>query len=482
MTSTSIEKAPVGSVNQQIFPSTATRPFTEDGRPLKCYVGNLSNQCRMYHLREKFSPFGTIINVELKPNIGCGFVEFVDPESCIKACHALDGTELFGQTLRVETQKQVYGVRKIVTEKLEGCFNCGAKNHWAKHCPKMPPPGTPQNVSPKSSILSSETHGPMKPPGNYDIYNYGYPRYYFEDMPYRQPCSNAYRNSYYYAQKDYFFRDRDIRDSKDFQKYRNRQWNPPPEKFSESASISYKRYLNTDPKVRENDRLVASSNDFESSEFKSKSAKSLNEDKSSKTQVDSSQAENVLKESEKDNVADKKLHNNQNSTSQDTSAVAKQEIYNQNTESSDNKKVALYQPIRKDHLPYAYCEPQYYDDYYNHQDYIYPESYDRPYLVPKYPNDTLPYDHYPSYTGRHAPLRMRSKYSDGYRYYPYSEHYAPYDTNYRNRKSMQHLDYAPNPRMDYAALNYSQGYSRRCSPSSNMYSQSYNYGYPCEYR
>ncbi|KAG5519239.1 hypothetical protein PMAC_002327 [Pneumocystis sp. 'macacae'] len=475
ITSTSTEKESTGSVSQQIFPSTATRPFTEDGRPLKCYIGNLSSQCRMYHLREKFSPFGTIINVELKPNIGCGFVEFVDPESCIKACHALDGTELFGQTLRVETQKQVYGLRKIVTEKLEGCFNCGAKNHWAKHCPKMPPPGTPQNVSPKPSILSSEVHGPIKSPGHYDIYNYGHPRYYFENMPYRQPYSNGHRSSYYYLPRDYFSRDRDMRDSKEFQKYKNRQWNPSFEKLSESTAVNYKRYVNADSGARENDRLTVSSNSFQLlSDSKSKSIKSLNEDKSPKNQLDPSQTENVLKETEKDNATDKKMRNDQNTVSQDTSALAKQEIYSQNIESSENKKAALYQSVRKDRPLYAYYEPRHYDDYYSHHDYVYPESYNRPYLVPKYSNDALHYDHYANYTSRHPHLRMRSKYSD--------EHYAPYDTNYRNRKSMQHLDYAPDPRMDYAALNYSQGCSRRCSPSSNIYSQSYNYGYPCEYR
>lgn len=44
------------------------------GSPLKVYVGNLSPECRMFHLRDKFTPFGEITNVELKPNLGFGFV------------------------------------------------------------------------------------------------------------------------------------------------------------------------------------------------------------------------------------------------------------------------------------------------------------------------------------------------------------------------------------------------------------------------
>ncbi|KAG4304043.1 hypothetical protein PORY_002566 [Pneumocystis oryctolagi] len=474
-TSSSTEKTATAPINHQVLPSTATRPLTEDGRPLKCYVGNLSSQCRMYHLREKFSPFGTIINVELKPNIGCGFVEYVDPESCIKACNALDGTELFGQTLRVETQKQVYGIRKIVTEKLEGCFNCGAKNHWAKHCPKMPPPGTPQNVSPKSSVLPSDTRVPSKSFGHhYNMYNYGHLRHYPDDLPYRQPCLNGYRNSYHHVPRDYHFRDRDMRDLRDFQKYRSCQWNPP-EKLPENTAIDYKRYNNSESRFREHDKLVASSKNSELL-VESKLTESLNENKCSEAQVDFSRDQNTLKESEKDPLNNKKLYNDQNSVSQDTSAIAKQEICN-NNESLEDKKAALYPPVRKER-PFAYCQSQHYD-YYNRQDYAYPESCNRAYLVPKYPDDNLHYDHYANYVGRHAPLRMRSKYSDGYRYY-YSEHYAPYDSSYRTRRSMQHVGYAPNPRMDYATLNYSQGYSRRCSP--NMYSPSYNYGYSCEYR
>lgn len=481
--STSIKKLPTAPASHQVLPGIVSRPLTEDGRPLKCYVGNLSNQCRMYHLREKFSPFGTIINVELKPNIGCGFVEFMDPESCIKACHALDGTELFGQTLRVETQKQVYGIRKTVTEKLEGCFNCGAKNHWAKHCPKMPPPGTPQNVSPpRHHVLSSEAHGHMKSPGHYGLYNYDHPRYYPEDFPYyRQPYSNGYKNPYYCAPRDYAFRDRDIWDLRDFQKFRNyNQWNHPSiEKIPESTAINYKAYVNNESRMNESDQLATSSKVSESSvESKSKLIKSLNEDKGLKNESNnSSQTENSLKRPDRCITSDKKLHNDQDAAPQDSSALAKDETRDQNNE-SENKKLSLYQPTRKERHSFTYSDSRHYDDYYNHHDYMYPESYDRAYLASKYSNDNLRYDRYANYAGRHAPLRMRSKYPDGYRYYSYSEPYAPYDSNYRSRKSLQHLDYASNSRMDYAPLNYSQGYSRRCSPPLNIYSPTYNYGYP----
>lgn len=50
------------------------RPFSPGGRPLKCFVGNLNPDCRLFNLREKFAPFGPITNVEIKTNLGCGFV------------------------------------------------------------------------------------------------------------------------------------------------------------------------------------------------------------------------------------------------------------------------------------------------------------------------------------------------------------------------------------------------------------------------
>ena len=50
------------------------RPFSPGGRPLKCFVGNLNPDCRLFNLREKFAPYGSITNVEIKTNLGCGFV------------------------------------------------------------------------------------------------------------------------------------------------------------------------------------------------------------------------------------------------------------------------------------------------------------------------------------------------------------------------------------------------------------------------
>lgn len=467
--------------NHQNFPGIASRPLTQDGRPLKCYIGNLSNQCRMYHLREKFSPFGTIINVELKPNIGCGFVEFVDPESCVKACDALDGTEFFGQTLRVETQKQVYGTRKLVTEKLEGCFNCGGKNHWAKHCPKLPPPGTPQNVSPpRSSMLSSEPYGYLKPYGH-GVSNYHYSRYYSENLPpYRHPCLSRYRDPYYYTPRDYAFRDRDVRDSRNFQKYTSRgYWNPPAEKIHQNLAFSHKRY-DDDPWLDESDQLTTLPRTSQMlAESKFKTEKSLDDDKDTKARLrNSAQAETVLKTSEEKFISERKISNDQNLASCNSPAVGKEA---QIDESFENKKVIPYRLEQKERV-LSSCSELRYNNCYNCQDHVHSKSYDRPYVLPKYSNINPHYDHHVNYTSRHALYRMRSKYPDSYRY-SHSESYfpyAPYDSNYRIRKSLQHLDYSSNSRVDCSPLRYSQGYLRRCSPLPNLYSPnlySPTYGY-----
>ena len=133
-------KAPVELDTPTIEPTAdeyqpPRRPFSPSGRPLKCYIGNLSRECKMFHLREKFSPYGTITNVELKPNIGCGFVEFSTSDACAAACSSLDGTDLFDQVIRVEAQRERSNFKKNFGPGSDGCFNCGAKDHWSKHCP-----------------------------------------------------------------------------------------------------------------------------------------------------------------------------------------------------------------------------------------------------------------------------------------------------------------------------------------------------------
>ncbi|OLL22989.1 Polyadenylate-binding protein RBP45, partial [Neolecta irregularis DAH-3] len=100
-----LRAAPRRYMDPEPAPSAVSRPFSPGGRPLKCYVGNLKPECRMTHLRHIFSPCGPIVNIELKPTIGCGFVEFQDAESCAAAVRQLDGSDILGQKVRVQAQR-----------------------------------------------------------------------------------------------------------------------------------------------------------------------------------------------------------------------------------------------------------------------------------------------------------------------------------------------------------------------------------------
>ncbi|NLT35230.1 MAG: RNA-binding protein [Gaiellales bacterium] len=78
----------------------------------KLYVGNLSYSTTEETVREKFAAHGEVVSVALivdretgRPK-GFGFVEMATPEQAEAARTALNGIELDGRTLKVDSAKE----------------------------------------------------------------------------------------------------------------------------------------------------------------------------------------------------------------------------------------------------------------------------------------------------------------------------------------------------------------------------------------
>jgi peptidylprolyl isomerase len=89
--------------------------MTEQAR-LKCtvYVGGLDQSVTMHTLAEAFVPFGEVVDITLpKPDVpntneahrGFGYVEFDLPEDAKEAIDNMDGSELYGRTIKVAAAK-----------------------------------------------------------------------------------------------------------------------------------------------------------------------------------------------------------------------------------------------------------------------------------------------------------------------------------------------------------------------------------------
>lgn len=83
---------------------------------LKCtvYVGGLDQAVTVQTLAEAFVPFGEVVDITLpKPDVpnsgdlhrGFGYVEFDLPEDAAEAIDNMDGSELYGRTIKVAAAK-----------------------------------------------------------------------------------------------------------------------------------------------------------------------------------------------------------------------------------------------------------------------------------------------------------------------------------------------------------------------------------------
>ncbi len=68
----------------------------------KLYVGNLSYSTTNEQLKELFSNYGEVKEVNIIEGRGFGFVEMSSPAEAEKAKEALNGSDLDGRTLKVD--------------------------------------------------------------------------------------------------------------------------------------------------------------------------------------------------------------------------------------------------------------------------------------------------------------------------------------------------------------------------------------------
>ncbi len=68
----------------------------------KLYVGNLKFSATNDELKQAFSEYGIVNNVNIIPNKGFGFIEMASHEEAEKAKTALDGKEFLGRTLKID--------------------------------------------------------------------------------------------------------------------------------------------------------------------------------------------------------------------------------------------------------------------------------------------------------------------------------------------------------------------------------------------
>jgi len=68
----------------------------------RLYVGNLTYSVTNEQLKELFSTYGEVSQVNIIEGKGFGFVEMSTPDEANKAKEALNGTDFSGRTLRVD--------------------------------------------------------------------------------------------------------------------------------------------------------------------------------------------------------------------------------------------------------------------------------------------------------------------------------------------------------------------------------------------
>merc|ERR1711872_324964 len=91
----------------------------------KIYVGNISKDTTEEELKDLFTVYGSVVEMDLVSKYKFAFVYMSEEQDAQAAISSLDGHEIHGQKLRV---------RKDINA--DECSQCGGVGHWQRECPQ----------------------------------------------------------------------------------------------------------------------------------------------------------------------------------------------------------------------------------------------------------------------------------------------------------------------------------------------------------